>query len=177
MKANANTSRQVRGQMMFLTWVNENYPDLYQAMLNRVASQQVAQRAARRNKRRGALRRGMKRNVQRGSSTLGQVVGPPAPETVETSWWSKAATAFTALGTTFLGLKNQRDVLKINLERAKQGLPPISNEDLTAPIVQTRIDLSPEVLQQLTAGAGMQINKIMMFAGVGLLIFMMMRKK
>ena len=175
MNAKAKYSRQVRGQMMFLTWVNENYPDLYQAVLNRVASQQVAsqhvaRRIARRNKRRVAQRVAARNG-------LGQTVGPPAAEIVDTSWWAKAAGAFTALGTTYLGLKNQRDVLKINLERAKQGLPPISNEDLTAPIVQTRVDLSPEVMQQLTAGAGLQINKVLMFAGVGLLAFMLMRKK
>lgn len=149
---------ELRGQMMFMTWVQETYPDLYQAVLNRVASQEVATQGVAVNNRQ-----------------LGQV-GPPAPEME--SWWSKASTAFMSLGVTYLGLKNQRDVLKINLERAKKGLPPISNENLTAPIVQTRVDVSPEVMDKLTAGVGTQMNKVLLFGGIALLgVLLFMRKK
>ncbi len=136
---------QVRSRLQFLTWARETFPDLYSAAMSAAEN-----------------------NTLSGLGVHGE-------EVTSESWWRKAAGAFTALGTTYLGLKNQRDIMQINLERAKTGQPPISGEDLTAPIVQTRIDLPPETIDRLTAGAGAQVNKMLMFGAialVGVLIFM-----
>ncbi len=104
---------------------------------------------------------------------LGQVEATVTGDT----WWNKAAGAFTALGTTYLGLKNQRDILKINLERAQRGEPPISSEDLTAPVVQTQVVLPQDTINKLTAGAGTQINKILLFGAAAVLGFMLFMRK
>lgn len=137
---------QVRAKAQFLTWAHETFPDLYEAVLTRVAEENA------------------------------HLAGLGQEETQ--SWWQKAATAFTALGTTYLGLKNQRDIMKINLQRAQMGQAPISGEDLTAPVVQTRIDLDPDTVAKLTQGAGMQVNKILLFGGIALVgVLLLMRNK
>ncbi len=141
--------RQTRARLQFLTWLSETFPELYAA----------ASSAADSNA-----------NVLAG---LGQ------NEIVSsgTSWWEKLAGAATVLGTTYLGLKNQRDILKINLERAQRGEPPISGEDLTAPVIQTRIELQPETIDKLTAGAGAQINKMLLFGAAAIVAIMLFMRR
>lgn len=146
------TAQQTRARLQFLTWVKETFPNLYSAAMAEVEQSDEAQQLV----------------------GLGQVMGPTAPSTGE-SWWQKAAGAFTALGTTYLGLKNQRDIMAINLERAKLGQAPISGEDLTAPVMQTRIELPQDVIDSLVGGAGGQINKILLWGGAALLAFMLLR--
>jgi len=138
---------QVRARLQFLTWARETFPDLYYAATD------VAE-----------------------NNTLSGL-GVHGEETTTDSWWQKAAGAFTTLGTTYLGLKNQRDIMAINLERAKAGQPPISGEDLTAPIVQTRIDLPEGTIERLTAGAGAQVNKMLMFGALGLVAVLIFMKR
>ena len=90
------------------------------------------------------------------------------------SMWSKITTGLMAVGTTYLSLKNQRDAMKLNLARAEQGLPPV-DAGVTAPIIRTEIDLPPDVIDKLTSTAGLQINKILLFGGVALALFFIMK--
>ena len=83
---------------------------------------------------------------------------------IKPSFWSKFTTAAIGLGTTYLSLKNQRDAMKINLERAKSGMPPIDMAT-SAPVVRTQVDLSPELTGRLLSTAGEGISKTMLYAG------------
>lgn len=92
-------------------------------------------------------------------------------------FWSKFTTAALGLGTTYLALKNQRDAMKINLERAKAGQPPIDMAT-SAPVVRTQVDLSPELTSRLISTAGEGINKTLLLAGAGVVaLLLFMRKK
>lgn len=92
-----------------------------------------------------------------------------------TSFWSKFTTAAAGLGTTYLALKNQRDAMKINLERAQTGLPPI-DVAASAPTVRTQVDLSPELTNRLVSTAGEGINKTLLLVGAGVAAFILARK-
>jgi hypothetical protein len=107
-------------------------------------------------------------------ASQGETLGALGAETG--GFWSKFTTAAMGLGTTYLALKNQRDAMKINLERAQQGQPPIDIAT-TAPVVRTQIDMSPELTNKLVSTAGAGINKTLMLAGAALLAaFFFMRK-
>lgn len=91
------------------------------------------------------------------------------------SFWEKFTETAVALGTTYLTLKNQRDAMKINLERARTGQPPIDIAT-TAPVIRTQVDVSPELQDRLISTAGEGINKILLYGGIALLGFMVFKK-
>ena len=86
----------------------------------------------------------------------------------EKSFWSKFTDAAMGLGTTYLALKNQRDAMKLNLERAKQGQPPI-DPATAAPVVRTQVEVSPQLQRELLSTAGEGINKTLLLAGAAIL--------
>ena len=88
-------------------------------------------------------------------------------------FWSKFSKAAAGLGTTYLALKNQRDMMKLNLERARQGQPPL-DPATTAPVVRTQVDVSPELTERLVTGAGRGLNTTLLFAGGAILLVMLM---
>lgn len=92
------------------------------------------------------------------------------------SFWSKFTKAAAGLGTTYLALKNQRDAMKINLERAQQGQPPI-DVATSAPVVRTQVELSPQMRQELTSTAGEGINKTLLLIGAGVAAFLFIYSK
>jgi len=93
----------------------------------------------------------------------------------EESVWSKIVNGVSSLGTTYLALKNQKDLLALNLERAKAGQPPL-DAGATAPVVRTQIDLPPELMSQLQQGAADTTKKILIYGGAGLLGFVLLKK-
>ena len=93
----------------------------------------------------------------------------------EQSWWQKAAGGFMALGTTYLALKNQREALKINLERAKSGLAPIDIA-ATAPVIRTQVEIDPALAAKIGSGIGGGMNQMMLIGGAVLLLFLFMKK-
>lgn len=104
------------------------------------------------------------------------LMGPPA-NGGGNGFWSKFSKAAAGLGTTYLALKNQRDMMKLNLERARQGQPPI-DPATAAPVVRTQVDVSPELTERLVAGAGRGLNTTLLFAGAAvLLVVLMMGRK
>lgn len=96
-----------------------------------------------------------------------------------TSWWQKLATGVMAVGTTYLSLKNQRDALKMNLQRVESGLPPVDTSNLTQPpVIKTQIDLPPEIITRVTESAGQNVNKMLLVGGgIALIALMMMRNQ
>jgi hypothetical protein len=92
------------------------------------------------------------------------------------SFWSKFTTAALGLGTTYLALKNQRDAMKLNLERAKTGLPPIDMAT-SAPVVRTQIDMSPELTSRLVSNVGGALQTPLILAGVALVALLFFMRK
>ena len=92
------------------------------------------------------------------------------------SWWQKMVTGVAAVGTTYLSLKNQRDAMKINIQRAQAGQPPIDMAD-SAPVVRTQIELPPDIITKVTQSAGDNINKMLVFGGLGLAAVLLLTKK
>jgi hypothetical protein len=90
------------------------------------------------------------------------------------SFWEKFTEAAAGIGTTYLTLKNQRDAMKINLERAQQGLPPI-DAATSAPVIRTQVDLSPELTTRLVSTAGEGINKMLLFGAAAVAAFFLFK--
>lgn len=88
-------------------------------------------------------------------------------------WFSSFLEKAAAVGSTYLNLKNQRDALKLNIERAQAGMPPVDIE--TTPTLKTQVELPPDVVDKISASAGLQVNKLLLFGGLGLAAFMLLR--
>lgn len=95
-------------------------------------------------------------------------------EEEDEGWWSKLLKGAAALGSTYLALKNQRDQLELNIERARAGQPPV---DVAGnPVLTTEVQVSPEVVEKITQSAGRNVNKVLLFGGLGLLgVLLLMR--
>lgn len=89
------------------------------------------------------------------------------------SWWSKFLKGAAAAGATYLGLKAQRDQLKLNIARAQQGQPPI--DVVGQPVLETKVSLAPDVTEKIVESAGRNVNKVLLFGGLGLLAFLLLR--
>ena len=106
------------------------------------------------------------------TGTLGQ--NEAETEEKKESWWSSFSKNVASLGTTVLSLRNQKKQLDINLKRAQVGQPPI--DVAGAPVLTTQVQLPPETVNKITASAGMQMNKILIFGALALGAFMLMRR-
>jgi hypothetical protein len=143
-------------RLQFADWLKMNHPALFQRAIT------IAENSR--------------------NNALGQIYGPPAPETIaapETnggSFWDKFTAAAMGLGTTYLTLKNQRDAMKINLERAQAGMPPIDMAT-SAPVIRTQVDLSPELTTRLMSTAGEGMQKMLIPAAIGLVALLFFMRK
>lgn len=101
----------------------------------------------------------------------------PTTTTETRSWWEKFTDAIIPIGTSILTLKNQKDMLALNIERAKAGLPPL-DPGMTAPVIRTQIDIDPELARRLASNVGSSINKgMLMFGAIAVVaLFLFMRK-
>lgn len=82
------------------------------------------------------------RPLSRGAALYGLGADATQPPQQE-AWWQKL---LTQGGTAYLTLKAQRDLQKINLQRAKQGQAPITAAEAgTAPTVAVQHELPAEV--------------------------------
>ena len=128
-------------RVQFADWLKETHPDIFARAL-RIAE-----------------------NATNNNAGLGQI--EPAPTK---SFWEKFGDAAVGLGTTFLSLKNQRDVMKINLERAKAGQPPI-DAATSAPVVRTQVDISPELTNRLMSNVGSGMNRMLLWGAAAVAAF------
>lgn len=133
-----------QSRTQFADWLKTNHPALFQRAIR------IAENAT--------------------NNGLGQI-GPPAPATEPTkSFWEKFTEAAAGLGTTYLTLKNQRDAMKINLDRAQQGLPPI-DAATSAPVIRVQTDLSPQLTDRLVSTAGEGLNKMLLLGAAAVAAF------
>ena len=95
-------------------------------------------------------------------------------EEAKPSFWQRFSEAAAGLGVTYLTLKNQRDAMRINLQRAQSGLPPI-DVATSAPVIRTQVDLSPELTSRLVSTAGEGINKTLLLVAAGVAAFFIFR--
>lgn len=110
--------------------------------------------------------------MQRASS--GASLGDTASATTGFDW-KKFLDAATAATTAVFQTKAQKDMLKINIERAKAGLPPMDTS-FAAPVIRTQFDVSPEVAQSLQQSAQTGIMNIALIGGAALIAIMLLRR-
>lgn len=101
----------------------------------------------------------------------------PATTTETKSFWEKFTEGALAVGTSYLVLKNQKDMLTLNIARAEQGLPPL-DAATTAPVIRTQVAIDPATAQALASNVGSSINRGMLMIGAVaiVVVFFMMRK-
>lgn len=97
-----------------------------------------------------------------GSGTATQT-GNPAGN----SWISNIASAFSQFGTAYANYRNQAQWNDLQLQRARQGLPPLPTTGYSAPGVGVNVGISPQVQQLLIIG-GVGLGAVLLvnaFAG------------
>ncbi len=183
--ATARARRQVSRQtaelvanprVQFADWLKRNQPEVYDDAIE-FARASAGQRAA-------AIAQTQAKAAGVFDSELGfldwDVTGitEPATTTTETkSFWEKFTEGALAVGTSYLTLKNQKDMLKLNIARAEQGLPPL-DAATTAPVIRTQVSIDPATAQALASNVGSSINRGMLMIGAVaiVVVFFMMRK-
>lgn len=166
----------INPRVQFADWLKGEHPQVFEealALAQSSASAQAQLVAARQSGVYGGDQLG-----QWDLSFLDPVTMPDLSAPVaEKSFWEKFAEGALAGGMTYLTLKNQRDAMKINLDRAQQGLPPI-DVATSAPVIKTVVDIDPSLARSLASNVGSSINRNMLIiAGVALVaIFVLMRK-
>lgn len=105
----------------------------------------------------------------------GQLAGMGADETAAPSFWQKLSDNLLSMGTAYLTVKNQQDILKLNISRAEQGLPPI-DASTSAPVVRTQVELPPDVVSKITSEAGSGLNKILLWGGAAFLAMLLIKR-
>lgn len=148
-----------RSALQFAAWLKETHPQIYKRAA-KAADIAVANHTE------------ANANALNGLGiVVGEQVGPPAPE--KSGWFSTFLKSAAGLGTTYLTLKNQQDQMDLNIQRAQMGQPPLNIAQ--QPIFTTQVQLPPETVNKITASAGMQINKMLLFGGVALAAFLLLR--
>lgn len=105
--------------------------------------------------------------------------GLGATATTQTSPWSSILNNLSTLGTTYLNFSNQQQILKTQLARAQQGLPPLNASQYTVP-TQVQVGVSPQTGQQIAAGVTSGLKAYVLPLGVaafGLVAVMAMKPK
>lgn len=143
-----------RAALQFASWLRVEHPKLFR---------QAADRAD------ISLELRNEKAINRG---LGQIELEPAV-TEKTGWLETFMKTAAGLGTTYLTLKNQRDQMKINIERAQVGLNPI--DVAGQPIITTEVVLDPSTVDKITQSAGLQVNKVLLWGGVAAAAFFLLR--
>lgn len=120
----------------FLNWLAKTRPDFMRAVI----------RAAKRN---GAI------------EPFG--FGQDEETEEDKAWWETLIDTAGQLATQYYQVQSQRDIIKMNAERAKQGLPPIDTSDV-APRVGVDVAIDWEQL------------KVPLLIGGGLLAFALLKR-
>lgn len=169
-------------RVQFADWLKRAQPEVYKDALQFAQASAGARRQALAQanaKAAGVFDTGLEDSNGLGFLDWGSIAEPiqTTTEVADKSFWEKFIDGATAVGTSYLALKNQKDLLELNIERAKLGQAPL-DAATTAPVVRTQIGIDPETAAALASNVGSSINKnMLMVAGVALVImFFVMRK-
>jgi hypothetical protein len=97
------------------------------------------------------------------------VVKPAVPEK---SWFTSFTQSIQKIAPALVQYKTQKDILKLQLDRAKKGLPPLDTSAL-APTIRVQPELSPEMYSDLKK----YVLPVSIGIGALLVAVMMSRKK
>jgi hypothetical protein len=163
-------------RVQFAAWLQDKMPDVF------AVAEQAAMNQSERLK---AMQAGVYGGAQLGGfmdfftapvETIKEAT--TATVTAVKSTWEKLLDGAIAGGTAYLTYQNQKDMLALNIERAKAGLPPVDSAT-TAPVIRTVVDLDPTLARDITSNIGSSINRNMMIFGglaIAALLFFGMRK-
>lgn len=102
---------------------------------------------------------------ERADGALGQLAG----------WWESFTTGVTDLGGKYLQFRTQKEILEAQLERMKQGLPPLQTSEY-APTVVIKPDAGTTA--EITGAIGAGFGKMLPFIAIGgVAILLLMRKR
>jgi len=174
-------------RVQFADWLKRTHPPVFDAAMDyaqapaRERVQAVAAARAAQAKAAGVfdtglgLWEGLTDNLTSGFETL--TIPTTTEAAQEKSLWQKILDGAITLGTGLVGLKQQEKLLELNIERAKQGLPPLDTAD-AAPVIKTEVAIDPATAAALASNVGAALNKnMLMLAGAALLImFFVMRR-
>lgn len=155
-------------RVQFADWLKRKHPDIFA-----VAEQDAVDHAQN-------LRAVMAKQAGVSVTGLGQwnLFSDPIKTTVaDKSTWQKFLDGAITAGTTYLSLKAQKDILELNIERAKMGQPPVDSM-VAAPVVRTQVEIDPTLARDLASNVGAGINRnMLMLGGLALVaMFLFMRK-
>lgn len=185
---NANSERKTRATMRFLAWLRKFSPEMHAVVMERLGGREAPPA--------GALGQlgaawdmfypskyyggtGYRGRYHSAGEHLGQIdpyggIGVPTTTTTteEKPWYMEALSFAKEAIPAYLAYDAQKDIMDLNLERAKQGLDPI-DPGLVAPQVKVLVDLPPEarsLIDQMKMGGNM-----LLWAGLGLGAFFLVR--
>ena len=135
----------LRAQLQFLTWLKNTHPTVMDRALQATRRQSGAPGL-------GAYSRSPYRNQVEGapgmSGFMDSIIGG-----ISHLDFSKLTDNVMKAGTGLLAYSSQKKLLKLNLDRAKRGLPPLdASEYGQAPVIRSQIDLDPELADGLARG-------------------------
>jgi hypothetical protein len=184
---NANNERKTRATMRFMSWLRKFSPEMHAAVMERMGGREAPAAGAL-----GQLSEawdmfypskyyggtGYRGRYHSQGEHLGQIdpyggIGVPATTTTEERPWYLEALDFAKEAVpAYLAYDAQKDLMDLNMERAKQGLDPI-DPGLTAPQVTLQHQLPPEtrgLIDQMKMG-----GNILLWGGLGLAAFFLVR--
>lgn len=150
---NGKDTVKARAALDFLGWLSQYSPEVYAAVL-----EQVPEAAA-------------QMSVTPHMQGLGQ--DPTTATTTQPAavpWWEKIVDVAGSIGSAYLNYQAQKDILKVQQDRASRGLPPITS-DVYAPTIRHQVDV-PQEFKQAAMGTG----TLLALGGGALLLFMMMNR-
>ncbi len=163
---NANAERKTRATMQFVSWLRKFHPEMHAAVMQRMGGREAPPN--------GALNQ-----LGEAWNMLGQIdpfggVGVPTTTTTDTDkpWYTDILDFAKEAVPAYLAYDAQKDLMDLNMERARQGLPPI-DPGLTAPQVTLQHQLPPEtrgLIDQMKMG-----GNLMLWAALGIGAFFLIQ--
>jgi len=88
---------------------------------------------------------------------IGQIGSPGLGATDNTPWYTKAIEAAGQVANTYFQGKVQKETTDLQIERARQGLPPLDLSQYGAAPITTQVDvkMSPQVKTMIWVGGGL----------------------
>ncbi len=136
-------------QIAFLQWLAMNQPEVYNRAMRAMAQQGLSGIL---DLDTSAWLADFNAGLSTGSTTTAQTQ----------AWWEKLVPMITGIGQAVVTVKSQNDLLKLNLERAKKGLEP-----LTAQQAGVGLGVNLSVDPATTRAAGIAAAVPLVLLGIG----------